>query len=160
MALVQNKPVFLTSLQLVNFSLGSAPINLEGMQHHTMENKDTVLDVHLSWRSEGFEVRFAAAMSPLAVVEASVTDVTFHFVARIVLGPHLNTFPCLGAASVSILSAPDINFKLKAAKLSLDIIPGLSQWVDDFIRKILVAKMVYPRQLSFPIAHGFDLTTQ
>lgn len=152
------KPSFLTRLELVNFTIGSKPISVDGVQHHQITTTETVLDLHLSWRSNNFDIKFAAGVSPLVVVEASVTDVTCRCVCRVTLGPHLPHFPCLGAVSVSLLGTPDISFSLKAAKLSLDAIPGLGQFIDDLIRNVLIGSMVYPRQMIFAVDKTFDLS--
>lgn len=152
-----HKPVFLTKLELGKANLGPIPISVDGFQHHSATDTETVLDIHISWRSEA-DFRVVAAVSPLVEVEAVVDEVRLQMVVRLCLGPHFNTFPCIEALAYSIIGVPDVTFRLRAAKVPLDAIPGLSGWIDGFIRKVLIGQLAYPLKKVIPLVAASALS--
>jgi Ca2+-dependent lipid-binding protein len=142
-------PSFLSKLELGSAKIGSIPIHLSGVQAHDDSQDESVIDFHLVWQGDP-DIRIVAGMGPVDV-EAKVSELNLSGVLRVVMGPHCEVWPCFSSASVSFVGKPILNFSLSAAKMPLDAIPGLSAWLDSFIRDNLAWAMVYPKRIAFPI---------
>jgi Ca2+-dependent lipid-binding protein len=138
----------LSKLQMGHIDFGDIPPTIDGFQAHTTE-KETVIDIHLHW-SGNPDIRVLAHMG-FTQVEASVTNLQLRALTRITLAPHCLVWPCFGSMSVSFVGKPLVDFNLKAAKIPFDAIPGLSGWLDGFIRNTLAWVLVYPRRMVIRI---------
>ena len=157
--LTEYRPPFLTKLYPKRMSLGTQPFNIMGVQTHTHTDKHTLLDLHIQWNGNP-DLRICAGVGPVEVV-AVLSNFQLKGTLRVVLGPHCDAYPCFAAVSLSFVGKPTVDFKLAAAKVPFDAIPGLSQWLDSFVRDTLVWLMVYPKRKVIPIldaASGVQLT--
>ena len=147
----------LSKLEMGHIDFGDIPPTLDGFQTHTSE-KETVIDIHLHWNGNP-DIRILALMG-FTQVEASVTNLQLRALTRITLAPHCVVWPCFGSVSISFVGKPLIDFSLKAAKIPFDAIPGLSGWLDGFIRNTLAWVLVYPRRMVIKIISDEQVQAQ
>lgn len=147
------RPSFLSKLQCGVVKMGSVPFKFNGVEIHKMQ-KETILDFHITWIGNP-DIRIVAGMGPVEV-ETIITDFTMEAVLRIGFGPHIPQWPCFAAMTMAFVNKPVIDFKLTAAKMNLDVIPGLGAWLDNFLRDILAWCMVHPKRLIIPMVSDFD----
>lgn len=153
--LAANKPPMVKGFKVREVKLGSIPLVINGIQNHNYGVSETTLDIAVSWGSS-MDVCLLVQI-PGPDMEVSVRDLSLRGNFRVTLGPHVPTFPCFANAMISILGVPEIDFRLKAAKISLDSIPGLSSFLDNFIRHTLVSLLSYPKGFSYPVIPGYSL---
>lgn len=147
-----NKPSFVYGISIKSASIGSRPIVLNGVQHHVYGSSETTLDVSCSWNAE-MDIRLVVSV-PGPDVEVMIGDFVMRMTIRLTLGPHLSVWPCFANIAISLVTAPQIDFDIHAAKISLDAVPGLGSWLDTFIRKTLVNLLAYPNGITIPIVSG------
>jgi Ca2+-dependent lipid-binding protein len=142
------KPVYLSSLRMSKFDLGTVPITIDGVQCH-QSDVDTTIDFHIRWDGNP-DVRVSAAAGPISV-EAAVTSLQLECILRLSLGPHCKCWPCFTGLALSFVGKPNMDFKLKAMKIPFDAIPGYGMWLDGFLRNTALAFMVYPKRYSYSL---------
>lgn len=140
--------MLVTSLTVGFCNLGTIPPVIDGVQAHRSEN-DSVLDLYFHWNGNP-DIRITAKAMGVEV-DACICNLSFQSVIRIFLGPHCNAWPCFGCFSMCFVGKPLIDFSIKAAKIPLEAIPGLSNWLDGFLRYTLSWSLVYPKRLVFPM---------
>lgn len=150
-----NRPSFVYGFRIKSASIGAKPMTLEGIQHHVYGSRETTLDISVSWSAE-MDIRLLVRV-PGPDVEVVVSDFDMKMTIRVVLGPHIPQWPCFANAAVSIVNTPELDFNITAAKISLDAVPGLGSFLDNFIRKTLVGMLAYPKAFVIPIVRGYKL---
>ena len=152
------KPGFLSALKVSKCKFGPRPLDITGVEIHNNTPNETILDFHMQWNASDCDIRILAGMG-LVDLEVIVCDLQLECVLRCIFGPYVNKWPCFAALSYSFVGKPRIDFQLKAARLSLDAIPGLSTWLDGFLRDTLSWCMVYPKRIVTPMIADFDKST-
>lgn len=153
--LTKFKPGMVHGFKIRSFDIGSVPLVINGIQNHHYGVTETTLDIGVSWNSElnvGLLVQI-----PGPDMEVFVTDLQLRATIRIVLGPHIPIWPCFANMHISLLGQPEINFCIKAAKISLDSVPGLGSFLDNFIRHTMVNMMSYPKGYNYCLKPDYPL---
>lgn len=153
--LAANKPSMVKGFKVREVKLGGTPVVINGIQNHNYGVSETTLDIAVSWGSS-MDVCLLVQI-PGPDMEVSVRDLSLRGKFRVTLGPHIPSFPCFANAMISILGTPEIDFRLKAAKISLDSVPGLSTFLDKFIRYTLVNLLSFPKGFCYPVKPGYPL---
>lgn len=156
--LERTMPAALDRLFLEECALGVVPLRVLGVQSLTETANNTVIDLHVAWAGEP-DVRLVATAMRVVDVEATVPRLTLKALLRVTLGPHCAAWPCFGAVSLSFIGHPSIDYSLVAARVPLDAIPGLSDYLGGFIRDTLFHMMVYPRRFTSVIVPGAEPTS-
>lgn len=143
------RPKFLTKLTMGTVKLGSIPLQITGIQSFRETDEETVIDMYCTWRGDP-DIGIIASVGVVSV-EARIHDFQLNGLLRIVLGPHCSVWPCFASMSLSFVGKPSVDFALKAAKIPFDAIPGLSAWLDGFLRNTLTYLMVFPKRLVIKI---------
>lgn len=142
-------PPFLTKLRCGCMKMGSVPLTVRGIQGFAQTNHETVIDFHLDWVGNP-DLRVVACMGPIEV-ETRLSNFQFKCILRVTLGPHVEVYPGFAAISFAFVGKPLVDFALATARLSLDAIPGLSSWLDAFVRDTLMWLMVHPKRYVYAL---------
>lgn len=151
--LEQYRPSFVYGFKIKSASIGTHPLVVNGIQHHVYGTSETTLDISVSWDAD-MDIRLLVRV-PGPDVEVLITDFEMRMTVRAVLGPHVPVWPCFANMAVSLVGTPDLDFNVRAAKISLDAVPGLGTFLDSFIRQTLVGLLAYPKGFSIPIVKGY-----
>lgn len=143
------QPSFLSKLKMDECSLGALPLHIAGVTTHEDTDDSTYIDIEVVWAGDS-DIRLIAGVN-MVEVQVKLADFTLRGLLRVVLGPHCRVWPCFSHMAFSFIGKPIIDFKLKAAKLPLDAIPGLSQWLDHFVRDTVAWLLVHPKQYVLQI---------
>lgn len=153
--LMQYKPGMVHGFKVRGVNIGGAPMVINGIQNHQYGMTETTLDMAISWSSE-LDVCLLVQI-PGPDMEVAVRDLSMRATIRVTLGPHIPDWPCFANMMISILGTPEINFNLKAAKISLDSVPGLGSFLDGFIRHTLVNLLSFPKGYCYTVKPGYPL---
>lgn len=153
--LTNMKPGVVQGFKVISVNIGSNPLVLNGIVNHQYGVTETTLDIAVSWNSS-MDVSLRVQI-PGPDMEVSVRDLQLRATFRITLGPHIPDWPCFANMLISILGAPEINFNLKAAKISIDSVPGLGSFLDNFIRHTLVKMLSYPKGFCYAVKPGYSI---
>ena len=97
------------------FHLGAHPVRVAGMKVYRTTEDTCILETPVMWGSSmHVDVQVYVKVGPLrVVVPVSVSDIQFKVLARVSLEPLVDTIPCIGGASVSLLEVPHFDMKLR-----------------------------------------------
>ena len=169
-----NKPAFLDSIELSEFTLGSSAPAILGAQvypHVTDADNiqvdlemsfvpsDSVLpEVYLPYRKRGYVWNSKIVLSTRigrgivgVDVPVMINEIMFHgkLRAHLTLAPSI---PFVKTVQVCFMQDPDFDFILKPLK-ALDImdLPGLSNWLNSTIRTNVHAQLVNPNKITIDV---------
>ncbi|KDO33320.1 hypothetical protein SPRG_02129 [Saprolegnia parasitica CBS 223.65] len=153
-----NKPTFISALSLINVDMGSSPPSFGGIKCIPLD--DALPDGPVSEISWDAEVRFAAGDDQLAEIKVAhqlgaaarvrLKDLVVMGTMRITLRPMATVWPGFGGISVSFISHPRMEFSLTAAKINVTNVPFISDFLQTFLRDLIVNNMVWPKVLDMP----------
>ncbi|OQS06124.1 extended synaptotagmin [Thraustotheca clavata] len=154
-----NKPAFISALSLVNIDMGSLAPSFGGIKCIPMD--DALSDdpcTEISWDAE---VRYIAGEDQLAEIKVAhhvgaaarvrLKDTIIMGTMRITLRPMSVFWPGFSGISVSFISHPRIEFSLTAAKINVTNVPFVSEFLQTFIRDMIINNMVWPKVLDIPL---------
>lgn len=152
-------PPFIKSMSFTSdFSLGDAPPNLEGVTVQPSEDKEVIIDIDFSWSGNPtvvFAIETGGVTLPI-----KLSEITVFGQVRLVLAPLVDVLPCFGSLLISFTRPLDIDFDiqlLNSKMLDLTAFPGVTSWLDTFLKDTLAGLMAYPRQLPVPILEWDDI---
>lgn len=146
----QVKPPFLTVLAFSKFDLGPNPPDVLGLKLlEQNESDELMLDIEVEFT--GHPNIVVEARSGPASVSTSVGDIFFRSTLRVLLKPLMDEIPCFGALSVSLVSKPEIHFKLSTVGVSVMSIPGLNDFLFNLIKTQLAEFVVWPKKIVVPV---------
>lgn len=143
------KPPFLTSLTFSKLDLGNIPPSIPGVKLQSGEDDEVMLDIEVEFAGNPNIV--VEARSGPAPVTVHVADFFFRGTLRAVLKPLINEIPCFAAVSVSLVTKPEINFRLSTVGVSVMSLPGLNDFLYDLIKSQMAAFIVWPKRIVIPI---------
>ena len=170
----QNKPAFLDSIELSEFTLGSSAPAILGTQvyPHVTDSDNIHIDLELSFvpsdsvlpevylphRKRGYVWNSKIVLSTRigkgivgVDVPVMINEIMFHGTLRahITLAPSI---PFVKTVQVCFMQDPDFDFVLKPLK-ALDImdLPGLSNWLNSTIRTNVHAQLVNPNKITIDV---------
>ncbi|KAG8343228.1 putative calcium-dependent lipid binding protein [Trypanosoma vivax] len=147
------KPSVVQDIKLKQCLLGQQPFVINSIQNISDHSNKTVLDITLSWDSD-MDICFRVQI-PGPCINVHVRRFQIDLQIRLTLGPHVSRWPCFGTMGISIMKIWLLNFDLSAAGVSLDAVPAVGAFVDNFIRSTLVGMMQHPKKLVLPILEGY-----
>lgn len=153
--LEKNRPSFVKGFRIHSASIGPNPMTVNGMQHHAYGSTETTLDINLSWTAD-MDVRLLIRV-PGPDMEVSISDFEMKLTLRVVLGPHIPQWPCFANIGLSIVNTPELDFNITAGKIPIDAVPGLGDFLENFIRRTLVGILAYPKSIVIPIVKGYEM---
>ncbi|EKG02811.1 calcium-dependent lipid binding protein, putative,synaptotagmin, putative [Trypanosoma cruzi] len=151
-----NKPSFIYEIVLKECFMGTNPVVVHGIQHFPSEDNTSVIDLTLSWDSD-MDVNLQIKM-PGPDMHIHVRRFEMNMQVRFILSPHIPQWPCFGAISLSIMKIWVLNFDIVAAGISLDVVPAVGEFIDQFIRKTLIGMLQHPKRITIPMVRGYTVT--
>jgi len=119
-----------------------------------------IFETPVMWGSKMvFDLQVYLKLGPIRVViPVHVSDVQFKVLSRVIL--HLvDTFPCMGGATVSLLEVPHFDFKLQLFGCPVDLmsLPGV-KWAVRYATQFVVKEVaLYPNSISVPLMSNFGV---
>lgn len=166
MAIEQAKPQIDAALkgvpvvQAVNIELidlGTHPLRLGGVKAYETVAEEGMLEVPVQWGSNA-RVRVSVTLGVAGYgvsIPIEVRDVQLKARARITLKPLVETIPCLGAVTISLLEVPTVDLALMVINhMDIMALPGLNLAVNLGLKMALGTMLIYPNSMSFPIMDG------
>ena len=141
----QLKPPFLTSLTFHRLDLGNVPPSIPGVKLQSSEEDELMLDVEVEFAGNP-NIVIEAKAGP-APINVHVADFFFRGTVRAVLKPLINEIPCFAAVSVSLVTRPEINFKLNTVGVSVMAVPGLNDALYELIKTQMASFLVWPKKV-------------
>ncbi|GBF88447.1 hypothetical protein Rsub_01160 [Raphidocelis subcapitata] len=144
------------------FSLGSFPIRVAGMKVYTTSEDSCIMEMPVMWGSNAaIDLQVYLKLGPLRlVVPVSVSDIQYKLLLRITLAL-VDTIPCIGGATVSLLELPHIDYKLRVlGGIDLMSLPGVKnafRWTIQYVMKQL---LLYPNSISVPLMANFGAPSE
>jgi len=153
-------PSMVQSIQVKNMSLGKTPALVTGIRvyepetdadHLTMEfGVSFVADMHQCFKLL-VELTGGAFKIPMPVL---IKDFQFIGVFRMDLIPLVPISPFAGAARVSLIEKPVIDFSFEF--LALQNVPGLETAMNKMIRESIATELLWPNSVVTPLLVGFE----
>ncbi|EIE27098.1 hypothetical protein COCSUDRAFT_45729 [Coccomyxa subellipsoidea C-169] len=154
----QLKPYpFIQAVDIEVLDLGTKPPAIGGAKTYTSSVDEAILEAPVMWGSD-MRVRVAVRIKLggyVLYLPVEVSNIQVRADARITIAPLVDTLPCLGAVSISLLDPPHLDVSLQIfGGLDLMLLPGLREAVHFAIHKVLGDMIVYPNRMSFDIMPG------
>ncbi|OQR92568.1 extended synaptotagmin [Achlya hypogyna] len=157
--LESSKPTFISTLALTHIDMGSSPPSFGGIK--CIPSDDAQAEgppAEVSWDAE---VRFVAGDDQLVEIKVAhhtgaaarvrLKDMMIMGTMRITLRPLVTVWPGFSGVSVSFISQPRVEFSLTAAKINVTNVPFVSDFLQTFLRDLIVNNMVWPKVLDMPL---------
>eukprot|EP00878_Enallax_costatus_P009636 GHUV01010067.1.p1 GENE.GHUV01010067.1~~GHUV01010067.1.p1 ORF type:complete len:515 (+),score=110.80 GHUV01010067.1:357-1901(+) len=141
------------------FSLGDHPVRVAGMKVYQTTEDTCIFETPVIWGSNMvFDIQVYLRLGPMrVVVPISVSHVQFKVISRIVLNM-VDTIPCIGGATVSLLDVPHVDFRLSIFNgPDMMALPGIkfaTRWITRYVMSQL---MLYPNSVSVPLMTNFGI---
>jgi len=146
-------------LRIDKLDLGERPFRIDSFKTYKTFGDEIILETPLFWGGD-MAVRATAVIKagPLKVdLPVDVSNIQFKALARISL-PMVETLPCLGGVTISLLEEPWIDFELKFMDMAdIMALPGVPLAVRTAIKLVAGKMLVYPNEFSVPLMPGFGL---
>lgn len=151
-----------TSLDIEHLDLGPLPPRLDSVRALLTTADELILETPLFWGSEVVARVVARVRVPGvgAVVEVplEVRNVQFRALARIVVAPLVESLPCVGGVSVTLMEAPHIDAEVRVAgSPDLGALPFVPAAMMVAMRTVVGRMLVYPNSMSFPVMDAYGL---
>ncbi|KAF8055094.1 SYT1 [Scenedesmus sp. PABB004] len=141
------------------FTLGNHPVRVAGMKVYHTNDDSCIIETPAIWGSNMVvDVQVYLRLGPVRlVVPVSVSHVTFKAVSRITLDM-VDTVPCIGGATVSLLSVPHVDFVLRLFNgPDLMALPGIKEATKFIIGYVMKQVMLYPNSVSVPLMTNYGV---
>ncbi|CAL8470422.1 g9964 [Coccomyxa elongata] len=154
----QLKPYpFIQAVDIEVLDLGTKPPAIGGAKTYTSSVDEAILEAPVMWGSD-MRVRVAVRIKLggyVLYLPVEVSNVQVRADARITFAPLVETLPCLGAVTISLLDPPHLDVSLcLIGGLDLLILPGIREAVHFALQKVLGDLIVYPNRMTFDIMPG------
>jgi hypothetical protein len=144
-------------LRIDKLDLGERPFRIDSFKTYKTFGDEIILETPLFWGGD-MAIRATAVIKagPLKVdVPVDVSNFQFKAMARITI-PMVETLPCLGGITMSLLEDPWCDFDLKIVDMAdIMALPGVPLAVRTAIKLIAGKMLVYPNEFSVPLMEGF-----
>lgn len=150
----------LSSLKMTYLDVGNVPLRIVGIQTLLNSGDETVVEMHVAWVSSFAMTLEAVTKKKVPVLGKPVTltvdayDVILRGTMRMVLGPHVDVWPCFANLGISFTEVPIIDLRCRVNGLPLDAIPGFTAAVESLVGQGVKSAMVYPTQIVVPMVKG------
>eukprot|EP01034_Spumella_vulgaris_P025395 gene25395-31853_t len=147
-----NTPMFLSSLTLSRFHLGTISPKLIGVRFYSTEESSVRLDVELRWAGDPVISLKVGAPVPVTI---EVAELRISAVLRIELLDLKSAFPCFKTISVTCMKKPVVDFSLKLASVDLMNLGAsdynVSRLVRTIIHDLITTACLYPKKIIIPM---------
>ena len=140
--------------------LGDHPVRVAGMKVYSTTEDTCILETVLMWGGNmALDLSVYLKLGPLTVVvPVCVSDVQFKARARITLSPLVDTLPCIGGVTLSLLDVPHVDFKLRLFNgPDLMAFPGVQDATRAAISFVVTQVALYPNSVSVPLMENYGI---
>lgn len=154
----------LDSIRIDKLDLGTRPFRVDSFKVFEAGANELVLECPVFWGGD-IQVRVTAVIKhPYGVtfkaidVPIDVANIQFKALMRITIKPLVETLPCFGGVTLSLLEEPTVNWDLRIGD-SPDImsIPPLPLALKAAVKIIMGKMLVYPNEFTVPLMENFGL---
>ncbi|MEW5313511.1 MAG: hypothetical protein WDW38_005074 [Sanguina aurantia] len=124
------------------------------------KDDEVTLEIPILWGSNcTFSIGVYLRLGPVSVfVPLELSNLQFKVLARVTLRPLVETLPCLGGVTFTLLEVPFVDFSLKIIQgvdlLSLPLVP---QAISYAVQSAIHDYVVYPNSISQALMPGFGV---
>lgn len=160
MAFLRPKWLAGSGIKVLGISSGTIPPKVTGVEVQTPEGgNEVLLDFEWSWSSNAVATlclksldveqitwvdKVLKVMNRVASVKVQVKDFAARGKLRFCIAPLLDDIPVAGAIKVSLLGVPALTYRIEALGGNPFFLPGLENWLDNFLRKQVMTQFLYP----------------
>jgi hypothetical protein len=140
--------------------LGDHPVRVAGMKVYETTEDTCILETVLMWGGNmAIDLSVYLKLGPVTVVvPVRVSDVQFKARARVTLSPLVDTLPCIGGVTLSLLDVPHVDFKLRLFNgPDLMAFPGVQDATRAAISFVITAVALYPNSISVPLMEDYGI---
>ncbi|MEW5299187.1 MAG: hypothetical protein WDW36_002226 [Sanguina aurantia] len=151
------------------FSTGSVAPRIGGLKIYTSTDDEVTLEIPILWGSNcTFSIGVYLRLGPVSVfVPLELSNLQFKVLARVTLRPLVETLPCLGGVTFTLLEVPFVDFSLKVVQgvdlLSLPLVPQAISYAVQASMLLRCARsaihdyVVYPNSISQALMPDFGV---
>ncbi|XP_009343270.1 synaptotagmin-3-like [Pyrus x bretschneideri] len=151
------KPIFaeyigkyqIKSIEFETLTLGSLPPTIYGMRVHETTENELIFEPAIRWAGNP-HITVVLKLLPFRFT-AQLVDIQIFAAPRIILRPLVPSFPCFANVVVSLIDKPHVDFGLKIQGGDVMAIPGLYQFIQEFIKRQVASLYLWPQTLDIPI---------
>jgi C2 domain/Synaptotagmin-like mitochondrial-lipid-binding domain len=156
---ILTKVPLVKDLRIDKLDLGERPFRIDSFKTYKTFSDEIIVETPLFWGGD-MAVRATAVIKagPLKIdLPVDVSNFQFKALARITI-PMVETLPCLGGVTISLLEEPWIDFDLNIVDMAdIMALPGVPLAVRTAIKLVAGKMLVYPNEFSVPLMPGFGL---
>lgn len=140
--------------------LGDHPVRVAGMKVYETTEDTCIFETPLMWGGNmAIDLSVYLKLGPCTVVvPLRVSDVQFKVLARVTLTPLVDTIPCIGGVTISLLEIPHVDFKLRLFN-GPDVMafPGVKEVTRGVISWVVSQVALYPNSVSVPLMENYGI---
>ncbi|KAK9920919.1 hypothetical protein M0R45_029456 [Rubus argutus] len=140
------------SIGFQSLNLGSLPPTIYGIRVHETNENELVFEPAVRWAGNPHITVAVKILSARPIVQ--LLDLQVFATPRIILRPLVPTFPCFANIAVTLIDKPHVDFGFRLLGGDAMAIPGLYQYVQEYIRKQVASLYLWPQTLDIPILDG------
>uniref|UniRef100_A0A1D1ZVZ1 Extended synaptotagmin-3 n=1 Tax=Auxenochlorella protothecoides TaxID=3075 RepID=A0A1D1ZVZ1_AUXPR len=149
------------SLAITKLDLGTIPPRLDSFKTMHSESDELILEAPLFWGSD-LKAAVSAVLKVgkfgLIEVPVEIANVQIKALARITIKPLVETLPCFGGITLSLMEAPHVDLDVHlAGSADLLALPLVPEAVKLAIKIFAGQMLVYPNEISVPIMENFGV---
>jgi len=131
----------LNGLKFTKISLGSAPPRFDNIDVFTQTEGSIKLNIDLHWVAEDFDIELATG-----IISAGVESIKIVGRLSVLMGPLVNTLPCIGAVQLAFINPPiiDLNFSGVASIADWSFV---EEKITETVQSILASMLVLPNRM-------------
>ena len=156
---ILTKVPLVEDLRIDKLDLGERPFRIDSFKTYKTFSDEIIVETPLFWGGD-MHIRATAVIKagPMKVdVPVDVSNFQFKALARITI-PMVETLPCLGGVTISLLEEPWIDFDLNILDMAdIMALPGVHLAVRTAIKLVAGKMLVYPNEFSVPLMEGYGL---
>ncbi|GAB4813356.1 hypothetical protein N2152v2_000402 [Parachlorella kessleri] len=155
---VKAKVKVLESVTIDEIDLGTRPFRLDSVRTLKTYEDELILEAPLFWGGD-ISVRVTATLRLggfALVIPVHVANVQFKALTRITVKPLVETLPCAGGVTLSLMEEPHVDCEVRVGPSpDLMALPGVPQAVQLAIKMVVSKMLVYPNELAVPVMPNF-----
>lgn len=157
---VCKKAKVLKTIRIDKLDLGTVPPRVDCFKSFETGEDELIIETPAFWGGD-ISLRVTAVVqvgSQPVDVPVDVSNIQFKALTRITVKPLVETLPCLGGVTVSLMETPHFDMDLRLCD-SPDImaLPGVPLLVQSAISIVAGKMLVYPNEFTLPLMPNFGL---
>lgn len=150
----------LKAIRIDRLDLGTRPPRIDCFKSYQTAEDELIIETPAFWGGD-MALRVTAVVqagSRTIDIPVDVANIQFKALTRITIKPLVETLPCFGGVTVSLLETPHFNMDLKICD-SWDIMafPTVPAIVSAAIKVVAGQMLVYPNEYALPLMPNFGL---